>query len=96
MHVHLASRCGRQHARGREPGGDADDANAIHQGDSLWVDDEGQLGLHLGQVNTRAAHAFHSRGAWPNGNMIYRHKRNGLADCFARQYQAVAATCSAA
>jgi hypothetical protein len=70
MRVHLASRNGRLDARRREPGGGDEDAGAIHQGDSLVVDDEGQLGLGLREVNTRPAHAFHSFPAWPNSNNL--------------------------
>jgi hypothetical protein len=41
--------------------------------DSLVVDDDGQLGVTLGQVNTGASHAFHSAGAWRNRNRSYFH-----------------------
>jgi len=69
MRGHLASRCGRQDAKRREPGGGADDVDAVHQGDSLVVDDAGQLGVRVAQVNTRAMDTFHSSRAWRNGNI---------------------------
>jgi fermentation-respiration switch protein FrsA (DUF1100 family) len=37
--------------------------------DSLVVNNGGQLGSRLSQVNTRLAHAFHSSRAWPHGNI---------------------------